>query len=78
MEVWQMDRVITSYVSVDVVVALHGLSAYVYIYITSCRMLASLTGLSIGADFHNVDHDDDLDTNPFAAIFCGRRAAGVR
>lgn len=31
MEVWQMDRVITSYVSVDVVVAVRGLSAYVNI-----------------------------------------------
>lgn len=41
--------------------------------ISSCRMLASLTGLSVGAEFHNVDHDDDLDTNPFAAIFRGRR-----
>lgn len=65
MDVWQMERVMISYVSVDVVVAAHGgqrLSSQ------SCSMPASLTSLSVRAYFHHVNHDDDLDTDPLATF----------
>lgn len=75
MEVWQMDRVMISYVSVDVVVAARGCQRT---GVQSCRVPASLTSLSVGADLHNVDHDNDLDANPLAAVLCGSRAAGIR
>lgn len=70
-----MDRVMISYVSVDVVVAARACQRT---GVQSCKVLASLTSLSVGADLHNVNHDNHLDTDPLATVLCGSRASRIR
>lgn len=75
MDVAQMERVMISYVSVEVVVTI---VLGVRVLLVSGRRAGTLTRLSIGADLELVNHNDDLYTNPLAASTICRKTFGRR